>query len=173
MCLVRTECITQSIVLFFCMLICGSCTFSKQSRSAEYFPLVKPNNDILVGPGTCILKTFQGTSANNSYYLSWIFLSDTDNFVFQLEASEDGRHFKPYYIMSGASSPNNTTALMHCCIDTVARGNKAYYRLKAIPQNFDLNQYYKSEYASMITASTIMLKKNQKTEGYRLLSRNH
>jgi len=147
-----------------------SCKAKNMHLSEKYFPTTHPNSDILVGPGECLLKTFQATSVRDKFYINWIFISNTNNFIFQLESSEDGRHFRTFLIKQGAFSPNNNTELMLCAIDSTNKYDKKYFRLKAIPQNYNLSKDYLKGYASMIEATTILIARNKKNIEYDLSS---
>jgi hypothetical protein len=161
--------ITVSFLLFICVF-CTSCRTGKFKLVNKYQPIVNLNSDILVGPGECLLKTLQGTSANNNFYVNWVFISNTSNFIFQLESSEDGKHFRPFCIKQGASSPNENTSLMLCIKDTMQSNDVRFFRLKAIPQNYNLDKDYLKGYVSMVEASTIMIKRNKRNEKYSLQS---
>jgi len=162
------------IVKFFICLtaLLFSCRTEKTGLPEKYLPFANLNSDILVGPGECLLKTFQGTSVNNHFYVSWIFISNTKYFVFQLESSKDGKNFKPYCIKDGASSPTCNTALMLSVRDTTdSNCDKIFFRLRAIPHNYNLDNGYLNGYTSMIEASTILVKRNEKNTKYDLSAR--
>lgn len=126
---------------------------------------VKLNSDILIGPGECVLKKFEGTSVNNKFYLYWIFQSNSNQFIFEIESSVNGKNFKPCCFKQGALSPGQS-ALMLCMTDSVNKNDVVYYRIKAIPENYPVKKTVEEEYKSLLEASTIMLTKNKRTQGY-------
>ncbi len=126
---------------------------------------IKLNSDILIGPGECVLKKFQGTSVNNRFYLYWVFESNTNQFFFQVESSVNGKKFKPCYFKQGSPSPDKIS-LMLCMTDSVNKNDVIFYRIKAIPENYSIKKKLDKEYKALYTASTIMLTKNKKTKGY-------
>ena len=128
-------------------------------------PSVKLNSDILVGPGECVLRIFQGTSVNNKFYLYWIFQSNSNQFLFQIESSADGKKFRPCYFKQGFSSPG-TTPLMISIVDSTTQDEVVFYRLKAIPENFSIKKKTETEYKELFNASTIMIRKNIKTKDF-------
>jgi hypothetical protein len=128
---------------------------------------VKLNSDILVGPGECVLRKFQGTSVNNKFYLYWLFQSNCDQFLFEIESSVNGKHFKPCYFKHGALSPG-AAVMMLCMTDSINNSDVVFYRIKAIPENFSIKNKTDKEYTSLFNASTIMVKKNSKTKNYML-----
>lgn len=126
---------------------------------------IKINTDILVGPGECVLKKFEGTSVNNKFYLNWVFQSNTNQFFFQIESSVNGKSFKPCCFKQGSLSPDKLS-LMLCMTDSVNKNDVVFYRIKAIPENYSIKKKLDKESKALFTASTIMLTKNKKTKGY-------
>src|ERR1700758_308406 len=89
----------NSIFLVFTtiLLITSGCSGLRNSINPETVTsTVKLNSDILVGPGECVLKKFQGTSVNNKFYLYWVFQSNSNQFLFQIESSVNGKNFQPF-----------------------------------------------------------------------------
>jgi hypothetical protein len=148
------------------ILITSSCSSLRNSNDFQFSTSsVKLNSDILVGPGECVLKKFQGTSVNNKFYLYWVFQSNSNQFIFEIESSTNGKNFKPCYFKQGAFSPGSSN-LMLCMTDSVSKNNVVYYRIKAIPENYSLKKKNDKDYKDLYNASTIMVTKNKKTSGY-------
>lgn len=148
------------LLITFIVLGCSSLK-TKSTISSS----IKLNSDILVGPGECVLKKFQGTSVNNKFYLYWLFQSNSTQFLFEIESSVNGKNFKPCYFKQGSLSPGTTT-LMLGMIDSVNKNDVVFYRIKAIPENFPIKNKTEQEYKSLFTASTIMVKKNDRIKNY-------
>ena len=156
-------CLVLFISVFFC-----SCKANQKKTYLRYFSHIELNTDILIGPGECLLKKFQGTSINNMFYVNWIFISNTGKFIFQLEKSEDGKLYVPCCIKEGAWSPNSSVPLLICFKDSMSKSEIVFFRLKAIPQDYNLGIENIRQYNTMFNASTIMLRKNEKTKEFNL-----
>ncbi len=156
------------LVLTTGMIFLTGCSGSQ--KLAEPGSSVKLNYDILLGPGTCILKQFQGTSVNNKFYLNWVVLSNTEGFIFQLEQSADGRRFEPCYVRKGMSSPNSSTPVLYCVVDSMAMGEIVFFRIKAIPEDFYMSKTIKQDHNEIFSASTICLRRNLRSRTYSLSS---
>jgi hypothetical protein len=157
-------------ILLAGVLSLSACKTNEQKTQLNYTSFVELNSDILVGPGQCILKKFQGTSVNNIFYINWIFISNTKNFIFQLEKSTDGKHYTSYWMKEGVCSPTNAAPLLLCVKDSTTTNETVFFRLKAIPASYNLELENSKQYSAMVNASTIMLKRNKKTKEFSLLA---
>jgi hypothetical protein len=158
----------KALLLSFLLLVVftlSQCSSLHKPTNAVVSSTIKLNSDILVGPGECVLKKFQGTSVNNKFYLYWLFQSNSDQFLFEIESSVNGKSFKPCYFKHGALSPG-TAILMLTMTDSMTKNDVVFYRIKAVPENFPIKNKIDEEYKSLFSASTIMVKKNSKTKNY-------
>jgi hypothetical protein len=154
------------LAFMFILFITSGCSSLQHSINPETVTSsVKLNSDILIGPGECVLKKFQGTSVNNKFYLYWVFQSNSNQFLFQIESSVNGKNFNPLCFKQGASSPGTAT-LMLCITDSINKSDVVYYRIKAIAVNFSIKKKIEQEYKDLFNASIIKVTKNQKTKGY-------
>lgn len=160
----QAKTIFLSLLLVVIFILPGCSGLHNQSTTAVR-ESVKLNTDILIGPGECVLKKFQGTSVNNKFYLYWVFESNTNQFFFQVESSVNGKKFKPCWFKHGSVSPDRVS-LMLCMTDSVNKNDIVFYRIKAIPENYPIKKKIEQEYKALFTASTIVLTKNKKTKGY-------
>jgi len=154
-------------ILLPIVFIFSACSSLHESANTTISSTIKLNSDILVGPGECILKKFQGTSVNNKFYLYWLFQSNSNQFLFEIESSTNGKKFKPCYFKHGSLSPGTST-LMLCMTDSVNATDVVFYRIKALPENFSIKNKTDDEYKSLYNASTIMVRKNSKTKNFML-----
>lgn len=81
-------------------IIISSCKILN-SKSYEYLSVIHPNCDILDGADICYVKTFQATCIDNMYYINWIAISNSEKFIYSVEKSFDGKHFKQIYFKKG------------------------------------------------------------------------
>lgn len=141
------ELVRLSVIILFGFFFNG-CTSSKKiiKNEAILFSSVKPNSDILPGEGICLLKQFQGTSADGKIYINWLSISNTSQFVYELESSFDGKNFSSVYYVKGMASPNENTALLNCYTDSISQVKTVYYRLKTIKLNSAIKEENKIEY---------------------------
>src|ERR1700756_3489260 len=154
--------ITLGFVLL-ALFITTACSNVHTARQPLATTTVKPNSDILVGPGECMLQKFEGTSVNNKFYLYWVFKSNSNRFLFEIESSVNGKKFKPCGFKPGVVSPG-TSALMLCMVDSTTKNDVVYYRIKAIGENYTAKT--EQENHVLYEALTIMIAKNKKTHGY-------
>ena len=162
------NCLFYLLMLF--VIIALSLFSCKSFKASERInAIANLNSDILIGPGVCVLKKFQATSVENKFYVAWIYQSNTNEFVFQLEKSIDGKNFKPFFFKKGYVS-SGSNCLMISLIDSTANGKTLYYRIKAIGENVEINAKQEKDYKSLYDASTVMVIRNQKTKGYNLLA---
>jgi hypothetical protein len=159
-----TKLIFSGFILPLFLMISG-CSGLHNSTTFTARETIKLNSDILIGPGECVLKKFQGTSINNKFYLHWIFQSNTNQFFFQVESSVNGKKFKPCHFKQGSLSPGKVS-LMLCMTDSVNKSDVVFYRIKAIPENYPIKKRMEQDYKALFEASTIMLAKNKKTKDY-------
>src|SRR6185312_3913155 len=99
--------ILLSFILSALFMILG-CVSVHNSAGLPVSESVGVNSDILMGPGECLLKRFQGTSVNNKFYLNWTFTSNTNQFLFEIESSTNGKKFEHFGFKQGFSSPGAT-----------------------------------------------------------------
>ena len=152
-------------LLLLVIFILPGCSGLQNKTTIALRESIKLNADILIGPGECVLKRFQGTSVNNKFYLNWVFESNTNQFFFQVESSVNGKKFKPCWFKHGSLSPDKVS-LMLCMTDSVNKNDVVFYRIKAIPENYPIKKKLEEEYKELFDASTIVLTKNKKTKGY-------
>ena len=154
------------IVPILTLILLQNCNIRKTSKIFDYKDTCHPNCDILYGPDVCLLKTFQGTSISNIYYLSWSVISNSSKYNYVIEKSLDGKHFYPFILKSGNYSPNNNTQILNCVSDTSCKSNIVYYRLKAFPENIEIGDKYKGHQKQLENILTIKLTKQVKNNDY-------
>jgi|GEM_PF-1912988 hypothetical protein len=147
------------------LFMVSGCSNTRKVANLVVGTTVKLNSDILIGEGECVLNKFEGTSVNNTFYLYWTFKSNTNNFLFEIESSANGKKFSPLCFKQGCLSPGSSS-LMLCVTDSAHKGDVVYYRIKAISGKTPLKNNTAKEYKTLYEASTIMLTKNKKTKGY-------
>lgn len=159
--------ISPVFIVYMLLLLFTGCFPHKQVTYKDYGSCVRLNSDILLGPEICVLKKFQGTSVDNKFYINWIYTSNSNRFMFQLESSLNGKNFKPCFYKRGAASPGEVP-LMCCVIDSLSPGNVVFFRIKALPEERNFTNEQKEKYNELYSASTIQIKKNVSSKGYTL-----
>lgn len=155
----------------FCLCVLFALFFSEchsfkkiSNKEMALSSTIKPNSDILLGEGICLLKQFQGTSVDGKIYINWLSISNTSQFVFELEKSVDGKNYSSIYLVKGMVSPNENTALLNCYTDSTSQFKTVYYRLKTIKLNSTLKEENKIEFP------IIMVEKGVNNKDYNLVS---
>ena len=165
------EIISAIIMLILTLSLLTGCSLKRKSELINYSSSVYLNSDILPGPGICLLKNFQGTSVNDKFYVNWIVSDISVGCIFQLEYSENGKNFTPYYFQKGYPS-NGVNNLMYCVTGSLINSDVAFFRLKAIPENSFIDNKESQKYISLYNASVIKLAKNVRSPGFNLMQSN-
>ncbi|MGB8190730.1 MAG: T9SS type A sorting domain-containing protein [Chitinophagaceae bacterium] len=83
------------------------------------------------------LLYFTARESNGNAVLSWATAKEVNNNYFVIERSFDGSHFEPIKNIAGAGNSNTTTEYSYT--DAVISNNKAYYRLKQVDNDGNIN----------------------------------